>query len=251
MRTMAFYLTSVLLLVLFVSTVAADVISVESDVTYMTKYVWRGQVLNPDPVVQPSVTLYHPSGLSLNVWGNIDATDYEGYPWSLTEVDYTISKDFYVGGNCVNVGVSHFTYPLVGYNPSTEVFASVCLGGELSPTVSVNYDIDQIDGMYASFGIGKDCAVRVAGRDIIPLTFSASIGYGSANYNNGYFGVNKSALNDITVGASLPIPAGERVTITPQVYYSTIIDSDLRNAITGGGGEPNNLYGGVSATWSY
>ena len=43
------------------------------DLSVQSAYIWRGMVLNDEPVFQPSVTVWS-GGFSASVWGNVNMT---------------------------------------------------------------------------------------------------------------------------------------------------------------------------------
>jgi hypothetical protein len=50
---------------------AAGAAEAELSVDALSRYVWRGQVLNDDASLQPSLTVDAGHGFSLNVWGSM------------------------------------------------------------------------------------------------------------------------------------------------------------------------------------
>lgn len=221
-------------------------ITTELDLAYVSKYVWRGSVLNNDPAVQPSLTFTHPNGLSFNWWGTLDTTDIVGQKGNATEFDYTLNYMRNAGKTCINAGICYFTYPHVGSAPTGEVYASACLGGALSPTLSINHDFDQIGGFYISFGVNRDCRLPSSKESPLTLGLSAKIGFGTARYNSGYFGVENSVFNDLLLTASVPIVVNDKLTIAPFLSYSAFINDALKTASRTLGSDPTNFFGGVN-----
>jgi hypothetical protein len=61
------------------------------DVPVLSAYVWRGQVLVDDPVVQPTFTVAK-GGFSINWWGNFNLDDNAtGDDFEFSEHDITLS----------------------------------------------------------------------------------------------------------------------------------------------------------------
>lgn len=206
-------------------------ISVSTDFTIASKYVWRGLVLTDDPVLQPSLTLDYKS-LNLNVWGNTDLTDANGTPGEINELDYTLSYSFAVKNVNLTLGVIQYTFPHTDYEPTTEIYGSAGLDMLLSPTVSIYYDVDEVNGLYGTLGIGHSFSLGEVYKGITPsLDLSGSIGYGSSNYNEGYFGVHTSGLVDLLLTATLSVPIDEHLSVGPFVSFSQVLDSDLKDAV--------------------
>ena len=205
--------------------------SVSADITVASKYVWRGLVLTDDPVLQPSLTVDYKS-LNLNVWGNTDLTDVNGTPGETNELDYTLSYSFAVNKVNLTLGVIQYTFPHTDFEPTTEIYGSAGLDMLLSPTVSIYYDVDQVNGLYGTLGISHSFSLGEVYKGITPsLDLSGSIGYGSSNYNEGYFGVDSSGLVDLLLTATLSVPIDDHLSVGPFVSFSQVLDSDLKDAV--------------------
>jgi hypothetical protein len=205
--------------------------SISADITVASKYVWRGLVLTDDRVLQPSLTVDYKS-LSLNVWGNTDLTDVNGTPGETNELDYTLSYSFAVKKVNLTLGAIQYTFPHTDFEPTAEIYGSAGLDMLLSPTVSIYYDIDEVNGLYGTFGVSHSVPLGEVVKGISPsLDLSGSIGYGSSNYNEGYFGVHSSGLVDLLMTATLSVPIDEHLSVGPFVSFSQVLDSDLRDAV--------------------
>lgn len=222
-------------------------VSLEIDLAYVSKYVWRGLLVNPDPAFQPSLTMSNPSGLSLNWWGSLDTTDVAGNEGDITEIDYTLDYSWEHGGRTFNAGLIHYTFPHTQFASTTEGYATVCLGGRFSPSLSVNYDFDEADGFYVSLAAGYACPIARKKGLLTSLNLSARLSYGCADYNAFYFGAAVSALTDMLVTASVPIALSDRLTVTPALSYSTLIDGDLRRAVA----DPDTVVAGVTVSTAF
>ncbi|MHB0912698.1 MAG: TorF family putative porin [Armatimonadota bacterium] len=219
------------------------------DLTYTTEYVSRGLIANNDSTMQPSLTFTHPSGLSFNWWGSIDTTDIAEQKGNVTEIDYTLNYEWSIGRTYMNAGVSCFDYPDSADASTSEVYASICLDTDLSPTLSINYDFDEFDGAYIGLGINRCCNLPSSRENPLVMGLSAKIGYGTSNYNGGCFGVRQSAFNDLLLSASVPVTVSDKLTVTPYINYSTLLDDDLKTAVRADGDETSILYGGVTCSF--
>jgi uncharacterized protein (TIGR02001 family) len=106
-------------------------ISAEIGMDYASKYVWRGQPVNDEPVLQPSVTL-SAGGFSLNVWGSVDLTNfgdesgaYSGRESVFQEVDYTLSYGMDLDSVSVEAGYIYYDFPGSGASGTAEVYMGV------------------------------------------------------------------------------------------------------------------------------
>ena len=228
-------------------------VSTSLDLSYVSKYVWRGLVPNPDPAFQPSLTFTHTSGVALNIWGSMDTTDvgegigYGDASGNLTEIDYTLSYSKSISNLALNGGLISYTFPHTGADSTAEVFGGVCFGGTLSPTLSVNYDFDQADGFYASFSGSYACNLTPNRKTPTTMNLTGKMSYASANYNSFYFGTDKGAFTDFVLSASYPFQLNKMFKLTPSVSYSSVVDGDLRDAVS----DPDVFYGGVTLSCAF
>jgi len=235
--------------------------SITADV--YSKYIWRGQVLNPEAAFQPSVSLglY---GFTGAVWGSFDLTDENGNQGEFTEVDLSLDYTRSMPGLDavkVSVGAIHYQFPHTAFDPTSELYVgaslsctcdksqrSCCLGCLLSPAAKVYCDVDEIDGAYVQLSVGHtvEKIARWTEDCFCHLQVGASLGCGTSGYNEGYFGVDENALNDLTVSAGLPIVI-KSVTIRPSISYSTMLADDIRTATA----SSDNAWVGVSVTYAF
>jgi hypothetical protein len=111
--------------------------------------------------------------------------------------------------------------------PTREIFAGVTLEDlPVVPSASVYCDVDSAEGLYAVLAL--DYSTSISSR--IDLEIGASIGFGSAAYNDFYFGVDDAALNDLSVSLAIPVALAEDTTLTPGIQYSLLPDGDIEAA---------------------
>ena len=228
------------------------------DVPVLSAYVWRGQVLNDDAVIQPGLTVSK-NGFALNAWSSYNAAgSYSGdNEKKFSEVDLTGSYTHSLGPASVGVGLIQYLFPNqtlstesgdVAYPETSEAFATIGLPDiPLAPTLSVYSDLDAIEGFYAVLGVGHSFTLC----EKASLVASASIGAGDKDYNTGYFGEDKSALNDMNVGLAIPIAVLENLTVKPAVSYTYLPDSKIADAGKAIYGDDNQLVGSVTASYAF
>ncbi len=199
------------------------------DLTYVPTYIWRGLVADRDSAMQPSLTVAGNSGVSANIWGSMDSSE------RFTEMDYTVDYAWARGPTGLSAGVIHYTFPNTGVTSTSELYLGASLDAPLSPSAVVYYDMQEADGFYVSLGGSHSEELPLGENKSTTLDLSANLGYGSSKYNAFYFGSSKSAFTDVSLGASVPFALGENSTLTPGVYYSSVLDGDLRDTVTKGG----------------
>lgn len=226
-------------------------VAVEVGADVFTKYVWRGQLLTDDPVIQPSVTASW-KGLSLNMWGSVDATDINEGPgdeYRFQEVDYTLSYGFApTKGLDLEAGFITYTFPGTGAYTTEEVYGSACLSSvPLAPTLAVYYDVDEVDGFYVNLGISHTFDLA----DKLGLTLGAGIGWADSDYNQAYFGVNDSAFGDVSATAELAYAITENASVALRLGYTDFVDSGIRDGADAVYGDSSNLVAGVGFTLGF
>ncbi len=200
-------------------------VSFEVTADYVGKYIWRGQNLNDDPAFQPGASAAI-GNLTLGVWGSMDTTDFAGESGHFTEVDYLVDYSDSVGGMenlGYSIGYIGYDFPELG-TETIELYAGLTWDTVLSPSVTLYYDIEDVEGYYLSLGAAHtiENVLGDVGADI-----SASLGYGDSRYNKVYWGVSSAELNDFAIGVGFPFEVGE-VSVTPSVTYIALLDSDIK-----------------------
>lgn len=227
---------------------AAPVATASTDLSLLSAYVWRGQVVNKEAVFQPSFTMGK-NGFAINTWGNANLTDAvtEDAP-EFSELDLTVSYSKSIGDVALSGGYIEYTFPNTVAKGTRELFASVGYNGlPIVPTLSVNYDIDEADGAYGNFALAYNKTLG----SMATLGLSASIGAATAEYNSFYFGVDKNAVNDVNAGASLALAVTKSLTITPSVQYTALPDSKIKDGAAGLYKETDIVVGAVKCTYVF
>jgi len=136
---------------------AGDEVSIAASADLLSKYVWRGQNLVDDWVLQPGASIGH-KNLTASVWGNLDLTDENGYKGEFSEIDLALDYSGQVADSDIlsySVGVINYDFPVSGgFDDTWELYWGFGLDVPASPSVTVYHDVDEANGTYISFGIG-------------------------------------------------------------------------------------------------
>lgn len=221
-------------------------INLDITADFLSKYIWRGQVPNEDPVFQPGLNISL-GNLTAIVWGsNLKLTDYNGNSRDFIEVDLGLDYSDEIPG-CESVGYSvgfvHYDFPHTPIPDTTEIYAGLNFDLPLNPSIMAYFDVDEADGTYLAFSVGHGVE-KVAEILGIPvgLETSASLGWGDDSYNAYYWGVNGSNLNDLTLSLAFPMELPGGWTVVPSLNYATIVDSDVRST---GAYDNHNFFWGI------
>ncbi|HOX05153.1 MAG TPA: hypothetical protein PK280_02035 [Planctomycetota bacterium] len=222
--------------------------SVSAEVSVYGKYVYRGCNLFDDAVLVPSATVEW-RGLSLSVCGYLELTNEAGHSGNFTEVDTTLAYTRTIGLVVLGAGVSCYNYPHTDADGTVELYASVGLELPLEPTVTVYRDVDEIEGAYGMLSLShafEDLWKPFEGASV-GLELSASVGYGNDLHNLDYYGTEEEGLADATFGARLPVSVGDHLTVAPSLWYSTLLDDEVRRAAR----KDDNLWAGITVGFSF
>jgi uncharacterized protein (TIGR02001 family) len=197
----------------------AEAATFDGSVTYVTKYLWRGQDLNGgQPALQTSFTVYTPlSGVSVNLWGSYNLGNLTKQ--DVTEFDYTLTYAAAIGEDWnYSLYYDYYTYPASGAPKTGEIFASLTRNNILfTPTVTYSYDIDQGKGSYVSLALKKQVAVGA-----LPVDTCLTVGY-----DGGSYGV-KPGVSDGLLAVSSTFQLND-TTLTPILNYS-VVNKEMRPA---------------------
>lgn len=223
-------------------------VSVSASVDFYNKYVWRGFLLDGDPVLQPSVT-FGVNGFEGGFWGSWDLEGEDELAGN--EVDGWIGYSFDLGfideaASIVTVSVGHTWYGfpqgdtgLAEGSQSKEFYAGVAIDTFLSPYFTWYGDYADessggADGNYYMFGIGHSFTL------VEDYGISLDLGF-EVGLNDEAFIAEDGGYTLSTIG--LTIPLTENATLAPVVAFSSPF-GDIEEA------NNDELYAGVSMGFS-
>lgn len=222
---------------------------------YFSKYIWRGQNINDDSVLQPALSAKY-KGFTASVWGNLDLTnDSQTAPdnaWEFSEFDYTLDYSFNlpeIDWISFSAGTIYYRFPNTSARPTTELYGGVSLISlPLSPSVKWYRDIDEIDGSYVQFGLGHTFEKIKEWNEkcYCGLQLGASVGWADSSYNDGYFGVDEGRFNDLTLTSGLCMQLYDWM-IKPSLNFSSMLDDDIRS----GRKNNDNIWFGIGMSYSF
>jgi uncharacterized protein (TIGR02001 family) len=221
----------------FVPTSALSKIGVRTDLTVVSRYVWRGFdcIANDRPAIQPSITLdFGKSGVWFNVWSAFALADTDFVELDLVVgYDKALSEDW-----MLSAGAGYFTFPSISGFPdknstTPEVYAGVTLTlFPLSPNLALYYDFNMGDGLYATFSLSRGFLVK-------EKLISATV---LAGYTRQYRGIGVDpGISDICLGISTDLELKD-LTLTPSINYVIVPNESIN--------DENEIWVGLSVGWS-
>ncbi|MFH1361908.1 MAG: TorF family putative porin [bacterium] len=183
--------------------------------TFVSQYIWRGFDLNANqPAFQPGLSMpIGDSDFSFDIWGNVNLGQTSAKEF--TELDYILTYAKSFNGIDYSAGYTYYTFPnLTGAAAkSGEYFAGVGFPDqEFSPAITLYYDHDQGDGLYASLSGSYDIASLTVG------------------YSGGQWGA-ASGISDITLGLGTEFEYQD-LSLSPFLTYTYIPESSGVNTST-------------------
>lgn len=221
-------------------------IEVGAEIAVYSDYIWRGFVLDDDPVIQPSISI-GAYGFTGTFWSSFDIHSDDGVDGD--EVDFTL--DYTYEHDLFSLFAGHTWYTFPPAHTDTQEFY---IGGgvnipilpevTLSPIVTWIHDYGDTDdggtkGDYFMFDLSHSIPLFES-----PVTLDLS---GEVAYNHEFFIEGDGGY--ILLGAGLTIPLyGENVTFSPNINYS-IPFGDLEDSDNGN--QDDEFYFGGVLAFSY
>jgi hypothetical protein len=219
-------------------TISKAGLAISGSIDSYSQYVWRGFLLDSDPVIQPGVGVGF-SGLTLSLWCSFDAAGDDASMSS--EVDYAIDYTFETEILSFSIGNTYYTFPEYDLK-SMEAYLGIGIAVLASPSLTIFYDYGDeaeggADGVYASLDLSHSQPI------LLDITFDigAHVGYNYEAFilGNGY---------DIALSGGLSLQLFDGLTLAPNVIYSVPF-SDLKEETDGN--QESELYFGASLGWDF
>ncbi|MHC5082824.1 MAG: TorF family putative porin [Planctomycetota bacterium] len=218
--------------------IAGEDVAVTADVTYASKYIWRGFALfGSQGAIQPSLDMALQNGLSFNVWASYATSS--GYV-DATEYNYTVAYSNSILEDCYQtdytVGWRYYDYIDTSSKDADmqEIFAEIAMpnlvGNGITPHAAY-YQMWNSQSGGANSGAAGAIFVLGATYDFtleqapeLPMTFSWDVVY---NDGTGASTVDHDWSHQIfglSTSMDCPMTGG---TITPGVYYQDCWESTV------------------------
>jgi len=217
-------------------------VSMKSEV--LNKYVFRGQLVNDDPVTQSTVTIKK-GMFELAFFGNMDLTDINEDSGDFTEMDVRLGIDKQIFSRAngilrsvdVLAGVEYFSFPNTDRDSTAEVYAGarVTLPYNIVSETVAHLDVDEASGgVYLSEEIKRDfklTKVSLFKRDFeVVATPKFGIGVGSAEYNENYWDVDEFCTSNLFAEIAVMLK-NEKIEFGPSIRYVSVVGDDLRDEV--------------------
>lgn len=230
------FLTVALIFLLLPPPVFSE-IGFRSDLTFVSRYIWRGfdTISDDRPAVQPSITFaFGKSGVWLNLWSAVALADTD-----FVELDLIVGYDKVFSKEIIlSAGVGYFTFPSMSHYPdknstSPEAYAGMTANSlPLTPCLTLYYDFNVGDGLYATLSLNQSILVK---NKVLCSTFV--IGY-TTQYQD--FEVDPG-FSDICLGVSTDFGI-KSMTLTPSLNYVIVPNNTINHE--------DEFWVGLTVSWS-
>lgn len=227
----------ILLLLIFSSAPALAKIGFRSDLSLVSKYIWRGfdTIADDRPAIEPSLTFdFGKSGVWFNLWSAVALADTDFVEFDLVlgfDRDFSTNFSF-------SAGIGYFTFPSMDNYPddnsaTPEAYAGITANSlPLSPSLTLYYDFNLGDGVYATLSFTKDFRM---GTRVLNTSFLVG-------YTDQYRDIEVDpGVSDICLGVSTDFDY-RSITLTPSINY-VIVPNETIN-------DENEFWVGLTASWS-
>jgi hypothetical protein len=210
---------------------------------YYSNYVWRGQTLSGDWVVQPEVNLSY-EGFGVGLWSNYDSETEE-----MNETDFILN--YARSSDKINYEVGYMYYRIDEASDTQEFYLTVAHDSLLKPYASFFWDTQKGSGGFLELGAGYSH----------PVTEGVSIDLGadiSMVFQNGALGRDENGEEftglyncDLSIGTTIPIV--EMWSVEATAAYTFALSDDAEWAIEQASvdGESSLWWWGLALTMAF
>jgi hypothetical protein len=241
---------------------------VSTSATLASQYNFRGMPNNERGVLQADMEIVLPTKLetgqiSLRGWANFDLRDDVGDAWfpdghggEPSQIDFHASYSETYHGFDITSGIVEYAlqnpddFPFAAERGETkELFVSVSrpVAWELVPSLTIHYDIDEVEGWYANAATERAFTIN----EEFVADASVSLGYSDEEQSDWNYGLPESGLADLRATGRVSYLFDAHTTIQATLNASTIIDEDLRDWFDLIDISADNVWVALGVVWGY
>lgn len=229
-------------------------IAMSGDMSYYSEYLWRGFLLDGDPVAQTGIYVAGPATpfgkFTAKFWTSKDMDNRDSR--ASDEFDYILDYTYDFSEASVSVGHTYYDFPdQTGLDGAPKTFSREFYAGItlpkviLTPSVFMYRDYgDQNDGG----GLGNYFVANVAySIPVLVKDYKCSLDL-SCHYGYNHHLFIKGNGGDIGMGAGFTVPLTSTLTIAPGINYSAPL-GDLKKKDDGA--QEARVFAGVTLKYSF
>jgi hypothetical protein len=201
--------------------VPARAAEAELTLTLSNAYIWRGITFNDSGVGQFSLDVGELKlgsvPLSFNVWGNLDIGDFDGAlaKGRFSEIDLTVEAGLPSG---FAVGYIEYLFP-AGVASTRELYASWSKELVVTPTLTLYYDVGEVDDFYATAELGYSYALN----EKTSLDLGGLVALAGADFAKAYGG-EKGGFYNYDLSAGISYQAKEKLSVAGKIGWAGSLD---------------------------
>jgi hypothetical protein len=229
-------------------------IAVSGDMSYYSEYLWRGFLLDGDPVTQTGICVAGPAApfgkLTAKFWTSKDMDNRDSR--ASDEFDYILDYTYDFSLASVSFGHTYYDFPdQTGLDGAPKTFSREFYAGVTLPKVILTPSLF----IYRDYGNQNDGG-GLGNYIVANLAYSKPVevkGYKCSIDLSGHYGYNHRLFirghgSDIGLGAGFTVPLTKSMTVTPSVNYSAPM-SDLKKKDDGA--QEARMFTGVTLKYSF
>lgn len=239
--------------------------TVDLELDALSQYNFRGQVFSDEPVIQSGarVGLATKDGgnLVVDYFGNTETREDNGNAWlpdghagKFSNVELQAAYSRRVGDFDITGGLTSYILPNGLEFPNGErgetvelfVSASTEVAGVV-PSLVVHYDIDEVEDVYATVGVGKTLSLA----EKLSLELNGQLAYSGEDASLWTYGIDVSGISDARVSAELNYDWDANTLLRAGINGSRIVDSELRDWFDILSIEQDNVWANIGITWLF
>ncbi|MBP9855023.1 MAG: hypothetical protein KBD53_09175 [Candidatus Omnitrophica bacterium] len=209
---------------------------------YFNRYVWRGQYLDRDSVLQPGFS-FSTKGFTVGYWGSFDVESKDAL--TSDESDYYMSYAYTL--EPVTVSAGHTWYDFPEYNTSSkEFFVSAAVATLLTPTVAFYHDYEDGESLNTD-GDGNYYTLAVSHKILVCQKTGTAVDLGlTLGYVDGQW-LSGEGMH-LTPTAGLNLALTPNLNVIPTVGYNLPM-GDLEDENIGN--QEDKIFGGVKMAYTF
>jgi len=118
---------------------------------------------------------------------------------------------------------------------------------ELVPSLTVHYDIDEVEGWYFNAALSRDFPIN----EEFIADSSISLGYADSDQSDWLYGIDEGGFSDLQAHAGLQYLLDVNTTLRLGLNYSTIVDNDISDWFDTINIDPDTFWADFGVVWAY
>lgn len=127
-----------------------DNFSMDYDLTYLDKFVWRGIPWIDDPVLWATINTRW-KGFRVHSYFNLDLTDFHESKCELTEFEYTLDYTFHINKFSIAPGYMEYTSLNNLFDTERKIVFDIKANTFLNPYLNMKFDFAGVKGSWGFF----------------------------------------------------------------------------------------------------